>query len=82
MGIFGTIAKTLTTIARAPLGGETMGRYEKEHRYVDVGIPFLPMMVNETVITDTKTGKQGKGLDLDSFEGSDRKAWEDLKKDT
>jgi hypothetical protein len=34
----------------------------------------------ETVITDTHTGKTAKGLDWASFKQSDRKAWEALKK--
>ena len=58
-----------------------MARYKTEHSYVDVGLPiFFPVIVKKSVITDTKTGKSGKGLDRDSYSGSDRKAWEDLQK--
>ena len=58
-----------------------MGRYEHEHRYVDVSIlPILPDIVDETVIRDTETGEQGRGLDRESRRDSERKAWEDLHK--
>ena len=57
-----------------------MNRYKTEHSEVDVGIPMLPMMAKKTIITDTKTGTAAKGLDWSSFQESDRKAWEALKK--
>ena len=58
-----------------------MKRHKTEHSKVDVGIPILlPMMAKKTVITDTNTGKTAKGLDWSSFQASDRKAWEVLKK--
>ena len=59
-----------------------MSRYEKNHSYVDVGIPgIFPILVKETVITDTETGENGRGLDWDSYERSDGKAWKDLESD-
>jgi len=59
-----------------------MGRYEREHRYVDVSIlPFLPDIVHETVIRDTETGKTGRGLDREGRRESEQKAWDDLQKD-
>lgn len=60
-----------------------MGRYEKKHSVVDVGIPvILPILVKKTVITDTESGQQGQGLDWDSYSESDRKAWKNLTKET
>ena len=59
-----------------------MGRYEHQHRYVDVSLlPILPDRVHETVIRDTETGEAGRGLDRDSRRESERKAWEDLHED-
>ena len=58
-----------------------MDRYKKERRLVDLSIlPLFPMMARRTVITDTKTGKQAKAHDRQSFNESDRKAWDKLKR--
>ena len=59
-----------------------MGRYEHEHRYIDVSIlPILPDIVHETVIRDRETGEEGRGLDRESRRESERKAWDNLHKD-
>ena len=56
-----------------------MGRFKKEHQLVDIGIPmFLPIVVRKTVITDTETRRSAKGVDRNSHEASDRKAWKQL----
>jgi hypothetical protein len=53
--------------------------FQKEHKVVDVSpIPLFQMRARETVIRDTWTGNTGRGLDWNSYEASDRKAWEDL----
>jgi hypothetical protein len=57
-----------------------MSRYETEHNLVDVSpIPLIPMLANETVITDTQTGETGRGFDWNGYAESDRQAWDDLK---
>lgn len=57
-----------------------MGRYEKKHSVVELGIPvILPMPAKKTVITDTETGKQSQGLDWSSYKESDLKAWKKLR---
>ena len=57
-----------------------MARYKTSHGYEDVGIPLiLPVLVRKTIITDTETGQESRGLDWKSFSESDRKAWERLK---
>ncbi len=59
-----------------------MGRYEKKQSLVDVGIPVIfPLLVKKTVVTDTESGKQGRGLDWPSYKESDRKAWKNLNKE-
>ncbi len=57
-----------------------MGRYEKEHGTVDLGIPLIPLIARKTVITDTKTGDRAEGIDWDSYKKSDSKAWANLTK--
>ena len=59
-----------------------MGRYEKYHSVEELGIAGpLSLPVHKTVIRDNETGERAEGLDWDSFRESDRKAWEELKKD-